>query len=181
MSEQFKNPEEDFVKFFTSRVYEGVQTPKVKAQFLDITSKALKQFLNDSINDRLKFAIGNDQSSVEESPTQPINIEQDANDIADKTSKIVTTEEVDGFNIIKAILRSKVDVSRITHRDTQSYFGILLDNNNRKTLCRLHFNAKQKYLGVISDNKKEIRHPIANLDELYNHSELLLETSSQYL
>ncbi len=34
LSEQFKKPKEDFVKFFTSRVYDGVQTPKIKSQFL---------------------------------------------------------------------------------------------------------------------------------------------------
>ena len=33
-------------------------------------------------------------------------------------------EEVEGFNVVKAILRQKLCVSRVTARDTQSYFGI---------------------------------------------------------
>lgn len=182
LSEQFKVPEEDFVKFFTSRVYDGVQTPKVKAQFLEITTKALKQFLSDSINDRLKSALGDDSENksqdIKLNSEQPVEVE---NVIEEEVSKIVTTEcELDGFNIVKAILRAKVDVSRIKYRDTQSYFGILLDDNNRKPLCRLHFNAKQKYLGVIGDDKKEVRHPIESLDELYCHAELLLNIASKY-
>ena len=179
LKEQFNAPEEEFVKFFTSRVYEGVQTAKVKAQFLDITTKALKQFLNDSINNRLKSAIGtNDEIPVN---AQLISESVTEIDIVEEKSKVDTTQdELDGFNIIKAILRSKFAVSRITHRDTQSYFGVLLDDNNRKPLCRLHFNAKQKYLGVVGEDKKEIRHPIEALDDIFMHSDLLLEAASKF-
>ncbi|MDN5501834.1 MAG: hypothetical protein L0G80_18130 [Shewanella sp.] len=91
-----------------------------------------------------------------------------------------TTEEVEGYNIIKAILRQKVDLSRVVARDTQSYFGILLDDNNRKPLCRLHFNAKQKYLGLLDADKNETRHPINNLDEIFNFSEQLMNTVNFY-
>lgn len=181
LSEQFKAPEEDFVKFFTSKVYEGVQTPKVKAQFMEITTKALKQFLNDSINYRLKSAIG-DESQIDKVAVNTKElVENTFVEVEEEKSKISTTQdELDGFNIVKAILRSKFDVSRITHRDTQSYFGILLDDNNRKPLCRLHFNAKQKYLGVVGEDRKEIRHPIDGLDDLFIHTELLLETASKF-
>jgi hypothetical protein len=180
---QFKNPEEDFVKFFASRVYEGVLTAKVKTQFQEITGKALKQFLNDSINERLKSAIGNgvetplvDRKTLE-STTDTVDSDQ-----GDADTKIVTTaEEIDGFNIIKAILRQSVSVDRIVPRDTQSYFGVLLDDNNRKPLCRLHFNAKQKYLGLFDADKKETRHPIDSVDGLFNFSEHLIKTISLYV
>lgn len=180
LSEQFNSPAEDFVKFLTSQVYDGVQTAKVRAQFLEITKKALTQFLNDSINARLKSAIGQGNSSQSEiAPTPDEN--ESVHEDDEKKSKVVTTqEEIDGFNIIKAILRSKVDVSRITHRDTQSYFGVLLDDNNRKPLCRLHFNTKQKYLGLIQEGKKETRHPIDNLDDIYSHSDTLLAVAALY-
>jgi predicted type IV restriction endonuclease len=179
LQEQFKDPEEDFVKFFTSKVYDGVQTAKVKAQFLELTTKALKQFLNDSINARLKSAIGNNEDIA---PNTTKNIEQVVDEVTDEEkSKINTTQdELDGFNIVKAILRAKFDVSRITYRDTQSYFGILLDDNNRKPLCRLHFNAKQKYIGVIGDDKKEIRYTIETLDDIFNYSDILLNTALKF-
>lgn len=183
LQEQFNNPEEDFVKFFTSKVYEGVQTAKVKAQFLEITTKALKQFLNDSINNRLKSAIGNNDEMVRNSSVVPKDIatEAVAEVIEEEKSKVITTaEELDGFNIVKAILRVKFDVSRITARDTQSYFGILLDDNNRKPLCRLHFNAKQKYIGITGEDRKETRYPIDSLDEIYNLSDKLIENAERF-
>jgi len=180
LAEQFSDPEEDFVKFFTSKVYEGVQTPKVKAQFLELTRKAVKQFLNDSINARLQSAIGSEAKPLNDSDTDTLEPKVIVED-GDKASKVNTTEEeTEGYNVVKAILRQKFDVSRVAARDTQSYFGILLDDNNRKPLCRLHFNAKQKYLGVIGDDKKEARYPIESVDEIFHHSDLLLEVAERY-
>ncbi|WBA11193.1 type I restriction endonuclease [Salinivibrio kushneri] len=167
LAEQFQDPEEDFVKLLTARVYDGMQTAKVKAQFTEITKKALKQFLNDSINARLKYAIGSEEREARGANEQP---EQDesASEADGSNPKIVTTEEeLDGYNVVKAILRERVDVSRVAHRDTQSYFGILLDDNNRKPLCRLHFNGRQKYVGIFDSNKKETKTPIDSVDDIF--------------
>ncbi len=57
---------------------------------------------------------------------------------------------------------------------------MLLDDNNRKPLCRLHFNAKQKYLGVVGEDKKEVRYSIEVLDDIFNYSDLLLEAASKF-
>lgn len=173
LNEQFKEPEEEFIKFFAARAYDGVLTPKVKQQFTEITKKALRQFLSDSINDRLKSAIGSEQVSKVDEET--LNTQDD-----DKPKIITTNDEVEGFNIVKAILRQKVDATRIIARDTQSYFGVLLDDNNRKPLCRLHFNAKQKYLGLFDVDKNETRHPIETIDQIFDFSEILLQTTTYY-
>ena len=77
-------------------------------------------------------------------------------------------------------MRQKLEVNRIIARDTQSYFGVLLDDNNRKPLCRLHFNAKQKYLGLMDANKNETRHPISSVDDIFSYSEQLLTTVTFY-
>ncbi len=177
LHEQFQSPDEELVKFLTSKVYEGVQTPKVKAQFLELTTKALKQFLNDSVNARLKSAMGDTESKAT-TLSSPDNSEE----VVDENApKVVTTEdEIEGFNIVKAILRQKVEASRIVARDTQSYFGVLLDDNNRKPLCRLHFNAKQKYIGIFDADKKETRHPIETLDDIFNFEDSLKNTVNFY-
>ncbi len=177
LEEQFQSPDEEFVKFFASRIYNGVLTPKVKQQFLDITKKALKQFLSDSVNDRLKNAI---QSDTQFTNSPSLNIEE-SNPLESKEDKIVTTdEELEGFQIIKAIFRQKFDISRIISRDTQSYFGVLLDDNNRKPLCRLRFNAKQKYIGIFDSNKNETKIPLNSLDDIFGLSKTLLESVAHY-
>ena len=179
LGEQFKSPEEDFVKFFTSKVYDGVQTAKVKSQFLEITTKALKQFLNDSINARLKSAIGDDIKDSVKTENQSVQ-DTEKSETPEKPKILTTDEEVEGFNIIKAILRQKIEVQRICSRDTQSYFGVLLDDNNRKPLCRLHFNAKQKYIGIIDEAKNETRHPIDTVDDIFQFSAQLQNTLALY-
>lgn len=95
-------------------------------------------------------------------------------------SVITTLEELEGFHIVKAIVRTVVDSKRIVHRDTQSYFGILLDDNNRKPICRLHFNRNLKYIGIFDADKNETRHPITSLDEIFGFSEQLKSTVGYY-
>ncbi len=35
-------------------------------------------------------------------------------------------------------------------KDTKSYYGILLDANNRKPICRFHFNYADRIKAVIN-------------------------------
>ena len=92
---------------------------------------------------------------------------------------VTSAEELDGFYIVKAILREVVNVKRIVMRDVQSYCGILLDDNNRKPICRLHFNASQKYVSFF-DDQKDTRVPIAQVDDLYKHADRLKATVARY-
>ncbi|EAY9833078.1 restriction endonuclease, partial [Salmonella enterica] len=112
------------------------------------------------------------------------SIQNDATDnsvISKEEIDITTTmDEIEGFHIIKAIARTVIDAPRIVHRDTKSYFGILIDDNNRKPLCRLHFNRTQKYIGLFDLEKNETRHPIETLDDIYAFSNELKATAALY-
>jgi len=178
LASQLASPEDDFVKFFATRVYDGIITQKVREQFLELTKKAASQFLNDQINDRLKSAI-NGTASTPTSLTETAPIAETVND--DEENKIITTaDELEGFHIVKAIVRSSIEAKRIVYRDTQSYFGILVDDNNRKPVCRLHFNRSQKYIGIFDAAKNETRYSINSLDDIFNFSDQLKETVLQY-
>ncbi len=176
LATQLKTPDDDFIRFFASRVYEGVITQKIREQFSELTLKAIRQFLNDQINERLKSAISLKPQTSSVSP----KTHEEAQPDNDDDGIITTAEEIEGFNIVKAIVRTAVDASRVIPRDTKSYFGVLLDDNNRKPICRLHFNRSQKYLGLLDDEKKEVRHPIESLDEIFNFSAELIKTVESY-
>lgn len=176
VANQFVAPEEDFVKLFASRVYEGVITQRVRDQFSSLTKRALSQFLNDQINERLKSAMSsNAVASVVADTPEAENVDNKADD-----SITTTLEEIEGYHVVKAIVRAVVDVKRVVQRDTQSYMGILLDDNNRKPICRLHFNRAQKYVGIFDENKSETRHPISSIDEIYGFSDALKKTVGFY-
>jgi hypothetical protein len=74
-----------------------------------------------------------------------------------------------------------VSASRIIARDTKTYFGILLDDNNRKPIARLWFNRSKKYLGVFDENKVETRIPITGSEDIYQHADYLRKTVARYL
>lgn len=175
------NPDEDFIKFVASRVYEGAVTQKVRELFSELTRKASTQFLNDQANDRLKSAISGSPTSAVPPTLEatPSNVAEPEEDTGEKV--VTTEEEIEGFMIVKAIVRSAVDVKRVAIRDNQSYCGVLLDDNNRKPICRLHFNRSQKYLGIFDNDKNENRIPINCVDDIYSHSENLLNTTKSYL
>jgi hypothetical protein len=94
---------------------------------------------------------------------------------------VTTDEEIEGFQIIRAIVCSEVAVGRVAARDTQTYFGVLLDDNNRKPVARLWFNRTQKYLGVFDDNKIETRLPIDSPQDIYQHADALRKTVARYV
>lgn len=176
---QFTSPNDDFVRFFASRVYDGIITQKVRDQFTVLTRKAAIQFLGDQVNDRLKSAMsGAVLPSYAMASVEPPSVEPAEDNGAEQIQ--TTLDELEGFHIVKAIVRAVVDAKRIVHRDTKSYFGILLDDNNRKPICRLHFNRSQKYIGLFDEEKTETRHPISSLDEIYEFAEQLKATISQY-
>lgn len=180
IASQFIQADDDFVRLFASRVYEGVITQKVREQFSGLTAKATSQFLNDQVNDRLKSAMsGTLPPLTQNDPPTP----QDENAITQKSDsdgRVTTPEELEGFHIVKAIVRTAVDSKRVAHRDTQSYFGILLDDNNRKPICRLHFNYSQKYIGIFCEDKNEVRHPISSLEDIYDFADQLKATIGFY-
>lgn len=171
ISEQIENPSDELIKLLASKVYDGILTPARKDYFADLVRRGFKQLMNEKVNDRLKLAIsGNVDTTDKEEIKEP------------ETENLVetTAEELEGFYIVKSLLRDIVDPNRIHHRDTQSYMGILLDNNNRKPLARLHFNRNQKYLGVFDEQRNESRIPITNLDEIYQHAETMRRVFAFY-
>ena len=163
-------PSDNFVSFFTKQIYSGVLTAKVKEQFGPIIKRSFNLLISDAINERLKSALNQEkQLEVAEAGKLEEAI------IAEPVSNIETTEEeLEGFYIVKSLLRQNVDAKRITYRDAQSYFAILLDNNNRKTICRLYLGSSKNYLVVLDEAKKEVKYEIQSLDEIYTYTDALL-------
>lgn len=180
----FREPDEAFVRLFTGRVYDGRFTQDTRQQFTALVEKASKQFLNEQVNDRLKTALGASYTGTEQATAtaDAISSEEVAEDDLSRDSEIETTlEELEGYQIVKAIACSEVKPERVAQRDAKSYFAILLDDNNRKPIARLRFNSKsKKYLGLFDESKNEIRHELGGLETIYEHAEAIRETVRRY-
>ncbi len=180
MAEEFKNPSDEFVKFYAKEVYSGRFIGSVKDQFKQITQRALKEYINERVDERLKKAL---ESENPEGPDQEKTILK-----KDKNEIVTTEDEWEGYYIVKSILSNIVDPSRVTIRDRVSYCTVLLDNNQNKLICRMHFNKKQKYIGLFDKQdmnnrgaKIEDKIPIDNVNEIYKHTERLRNTTEIYI
>lgn len=170
LEEELNSPSDEFVKFFARKVYNGHLKKSVMDRFRFIVKDARNKFINEKINERLKSAMKDSQLQEAEGDEQ-----------SDDNGGVVTSvEEFEGFYIVRGILRNVVESNRVAMRDTKSYCGIILDDNNRKPICRLYFNSKQKYIGLFDENKKEQKNPINDLADIYDHADHLRKTITFY-
>lgn len=179
IAKEISNPSDEFVKYFAKPVYPGRFYDDIFDQFREIVKQAFKQYMTDYVNERLKSAISPDVSI----PAEVQTTSADENPTCEcEDSKIVTTEEeMQGFYIVRAILYNKIDdINRVAHRDTQSYFGILLDDNNRKPICRLHFNSSNKYLETFDAEKRGTKHALESLHDIYKYADQIVQTLQYY-
>lgn len=91
-----------------------------------------------------------------------------------------TGEEQDAYCIVKGILHGTIDPHRVDFRDRQTYASVLIDNNNRKPICRFYFNGRQKFLGTFDEEKNETRHSINGVDDIIEQANTLRRTARQY-
>lgn len=135
--------------------------------------------IGDRINDRLRVAMTPETVAQPEAAAAADTPEAKSpgSDVTVQTSP----EEVEAFHIVRAILRGVVAPKRVFMRDAQSYCAIILDDNNRKPICRLRFNNTAKLaIGLMSD-KDEEKVALADLDDIYNHADKIKATVTGYL
>ncbi|GAA1951133.1 type I restriction endonuclease [Amycolatopsis minnesotensis] len=188
LTTQFKEPEDEWVRFLTTRVYDGFFTQRIRDQFLPLVLKASRQYLNEQVNDRLKNALGSTDSYAIPVDTEPQAEAGPKSQPTEKTAtedlklEVVTTDaEAEGYHVVRAIVCSEVPAARVVARDTKTYFGVLLDDNNRKPIARLWFNRSKKYLGVFDEHKTETRILINCVEDIYRHADQLRATVNRYL
>ncbi|WP_100444330.1 type I restriction endonuclease [Glycomyces xiaoerkulensis] len=184
LADQFKEPDVEWVRFLTTRVYDRAFTQKAREQFTPLVMKAARQFINDQVNARLQSALGsNFPESAEPETSEPVKQETENDTDAERETGVETTlEEIGGYQIVKAIACSQVKPHRIVQRDAKSYFAIILDDNNRKPIARLHFNGKRKkYIGTFDADKNESRHAIDSLDDIYLYADPIRESVRRYV
>lgn len=175
LSKELENPSEEFVKHILSYVYDGQRTQKVIEKYQPLVKKAFTSFINDIVNQKISSAL----SKEAEDDITPTDIPAEA----PKTeSKIVTTEEeLEAFYIIRGMLIEATSVENIVHRDTESYFGILFQDNNRKPICRINLDKKNKQILIPDENKKFERFYIDSVNDLYKYKNQLIEVVKRYL
>ena len=153
-----ERPSWEYSRYLASQVYSGPRTKQVVEQFQRVGKLAFQQFIAERVNDRLK-------SAMQPEAEVPVVEEDDG---------IVTTdEELRAFHIVQAILSQDVDHSRIQHRDTKSYFGVNLDGNRKRTICRLHLDGRKRHVGFRVPDGNFDYVEIESPEDLYQYADRL--------
>lgn len=172
--QEMAQPSEELIRFFVTKVYHGRMTQAVRDQFSELIKRAMWQFISDRVSERLKSALQKEEAeSRQAAPVAPV--------AKVETEEVETThDELQGYYIVQAILSQVIEPARIVLRDQKSYCGILLDDNNRKPICRFRFGPTQKQLILFDADKAEQKFPINNLTEIFGHADRLKETLARY-
>jgi hypothetical protein len=175
LGQEFNEPSDEFVKYFTKKVYPGTVTQKVLEQFKIIVKKAAALYISDILNERFKTAL-----EVEHKKEEPLTSAVEMNNTEGEEHIEPTKDETVACLIIKSILSEKVDAKRVDLRTSHSYCAIFLDDNNRKPLCRLYFTEKKKSIGIVDKKKSFIKADIVDLNEIYHFKSQLFEALDLY-
>jgi len=179
-SQQLQKPDEEFIRTCAqkSKAHEGRFTQAVLDEFSPVIRDALRQLVNEQVEARLKSALQREATSENPVVGEVVPVEAPKTDI----STIVTTqEETEAYFMLKSIFRDMVDTKRIIMRDAQSYCAVLLDDNNRRPICRFYFGKASKSIVLFDEHKHENRVIIENLDDLYKHADALRAVLKSYL
>ncbi len=177
---ELDNPSDDFVKFILSSIYDGQKNQKVIEKFKPIIKRTFNSFINELLNQKISSALNteNEKNSVSNQSDDSSPIE----DPNENSSKIITTaEELQSLYIIRGLLIGYANVQDIVYRDTESYFGILYKDNNRKPICRLNFDRKRMQLLIPNEDKSFERIYLDSLDDLYLYKDQLIQVVNRYL
>ena len=161
LEREFSTPSDDFVRLLARRVYSGNVTAAIKDNTAKLLVSTISTMVRDMVTDRLSSALNASSPKPSEVAGEEPPTEEEI---------ITTQEELSGFHIVQAIASRLVHPKRIVMRDQKSYCAILLDDNNRKAVARLHFNsATAKYVGTFVE-KDETRHSISDLTDIYQYA-----------
>lgn len=178
-SVEFETPSDGFIRHIMTNVYEGQKNQRAIEKFTPLIKKAFQSFVNEIVNNKISSALSKEETDTN---INSDSVEEEEHTTAESESKIVTTEEeIEAFYIVRGILAGTVDVRDIARRDTESYFGIIYQNNSRKPICRLKLDGKVKYVLISDGNKNFTKHYIESLNDLYNVAEQLKEAVLRYV
>lgn len=166
LEKQLTNPSDDFVRFFLKGNYSGTKTQSVIEKFRPILKKSINDYINETINSKIKRALGESL----ETPTSVSEFQKNA----------ASDFELEAYVLVKNILNGHTKEGDITYKKTESYFVIHYQNNTRKWIVRLYMNQSQKYIMIPDENKREIKYPIDTLDDINNYKDSIVDILGRY-
>ena len=184
LSQQFKKPDEDFLKFILRNVYTGKLMSSVLERFEPIVKKSMTLFINEIVSDKIKSALDGVRSEeikgvVEEAEVKEEKELQEEEQEVKKTKESETTqEELEAYYLVKFLLKDTVgDSHTIDYKDTLSYFAVMIDNNIRNWICRFYFDRSIKRIRFHGEDKIDIE----NIQDIEKYKDKLIDLANNVI
>ncbi|MFN8359069.1 MAG: type I restriction endonuclease [Candidatus Kapaibacterium sp.] len=179
LAEEFTKPSDDFVRFFAKKSYSGMVNQRVIDQFSAILRRAIPEYINEKITDRLKTAMALSSVTIETATVETpiVATEQE------KKTFVTTAEEYEAYYSIKAILNSGgFDGKRAVLKDQQTLCLVLLDNKSTTPICKFYFNnPKNKQIELFHNGKNSPeKFAIQTLDDIFPLADKIVMSAKQY-
>jgi hypothetical protein len=90
---------------------------------------------------------------------------------------ITTAEELKIYHAIKTILihKKEIDSDRISYRDQKNSFNILVDDNNKKIICKITSSKNKHYIEL-----NGVKYEVNGIDSIVAIKKQLLDFTMQY-
>lgn len=127
--------------------------------------------MTDAVKEKIRSLINS--NSIQTALSKVIEVESKNGNIV-----ITTAEELKIYHTVKTILihNKKIDANRISYRDQKNSFNVLVDDNNKKIICKI-ISSRNKYTIEINGAKYDFN----GIDSIVNIKKQLLESALSYI
>lgn len=175
LTSEFTSPSEELVRVFFKKINpNGVFNQNQKEKLTPLLKSALETFINEKVKANLDAALKTTSDAQQAVDAVHETI------LGPDTGITTTQEEIDAYNIIKAIASEIVAPDMIAMRDAKSYCAILYGDNNRKPIVRLFFNNTEKMAVVFFDAQQEEKIFIEKTSDLFQYKQRIINTVCKY-
>lgn len=176
IADELTSPDEEFVRMLFKKMSPGgIFTSTQKEKLTPLVKAALDGYINDKVKANLDAALKTATDAQEAAESVHASV------LGAGTGIVTTPMEIDGYNIVKAILSEVLSPDRVVMRDAKSYCAILFDDNNRKPLIRLCFNNEARLAVIFFDGEHEEKVFITRPADLFSYKARLIATAEKYL
>ena len=176
LSKQFIEPDETFVAYIVSNIYQGRKTQRVIDDFKPIVKNAVVQLINDKTSERLQSALKNNDAVPSPRKKQNVKTESPKDE-----KSLLLNEKMEIFYIIKSLVYDSLDKHKLTYKDNESLFEIMLDGNNNKWICRLNLEEGIIYMNLPSSDKSYTKRKMKSPEDIYFYKNQMCEITKNNL
>ena len=127
IDKQFHEPSDQLVKAIIKNIYPGTKTQAVLDKFREIVKKAINEYMNDMITDRINSIISPDVSIS----------------IPEKQEPVLSVYEIETLDYIKKMFNTDLE---ITYKKTSRYVYMQIGESSNRWICRVHLQKNRNLI-----------------------------------